>query len=255
MDHIQEMVDGRSVTVGGPVIGDAFGELLRAAVDGQVALGAVERDDGLLSPHDGRTYLTSPDEWDELERIACARAIGRVVDVGCGAGRHSLHLQDQGYDVTAVDSSPGACEVTRRRGVRRVHEVALDQLPGLGQRFDTFLLLGNNLALLGSPERAPAILAALAGAAASGARILGGSIDPYVTDDPVHVAYHVRNRELGRPGGQTMLRTRFGRTADPWFDYLLCSRDELARLTEDSPWRLAGLDSDGPGYLADLRLR
>ncbi|HZC25923.1 MAG TPA: methyltransferase domain-containing protein, partial [Actinopolymorphaceae bacterium] len=188
-----------------PLIGDAFGDLLRAAAEGRTAVGAVERDDGYLTPHDGGVYLSSPDDWGELDRIACARAIGRVVDVGCGAGRHSLHLQDQGYNVTAVDLSPGACEVARRRGVRRVHQVDLEGLPGLGQRFDTFLLLGNNLALLAAPERAPMVLAALAEAAAPDARVLGANVDPYATDDPNHLAYHARNRERGRLGGQTRL--------------------------------------------------
>ena len=241
--------------MGGPLIGDAFGQLLVAAADGGPAVGAIERDDGLLSPHDGLIYFSERDEWGELERIACDRAVGRIVDVGCGAGRHSLHLQEGGHDVTAVDASHGACRVARMRGVREVHEIRLERLPRLGMRFDSFLLLGNNLALLGSTEHASRALHALAAAAAPKARILGGNADPYRTDDPVHLDYHAANRRSGRAGGQSRIRTRFGRVADPWFDYLFCSPDELAGLTEDTPWRLAGVEGDGPGYLAELRLR
>ncbi len=239
----------------GPVTGDAFGEMLLAAAGGRSSAGAIERDDGMLDPHDGQLYFAGPKEWDELDRTACARAHGRVLDVGCGAGRHSLYLQSQGYDVTAIDPSAGACAVSRSRGVRAVQQIGIEALPGRPESFDTFLLLGNNLALLGSPEHAPSVLGALARVAAPGARVLGRTRDPYITDSQAHLDYHARNRRNGRMGGQTRIRARFGRLADPWFDYLFCSRDELAQLTEGSPWRIAGLDDDGAGYLAELALR
>jgi SAM-dependent methyltransferase len=240
----------------GPRIADAFGQSLLAAHSGGDGRGAIERDDGLLTPHEAEIYFASPAAWSVLDRAACARADGRVLDAGCGAGRHSLHLQDHDYDVTAIDPSSGACEVARARGVRKVHEVRLEDLPRLGERFDTFLLLGNNLALLGSPEHSGLVLDALARSATDNAQVLGTCRDPYVTDDPVHLDYHAHNRRHGRPGGQTRIRSRFGRLADPWLDYLFCSRDELARLTEHSPWRIADIDGDeGAGYLAELRLR
>jgi SAM-dependent methyltransferase len=239
----------------GPRIGDAFGELLLAAHAGRDAYGVIERDDGLLTPHAGEIYFTVPADWSDLDRTACDRSTGRVLDAGCGAGRHSLHLQERGVDVTAIDPSPGACQVTRARGVRKVHQVRLEDLPGLGERFDTFLLLGNNLALLGSPEHADVVLDALARSATPHAQVLGACRDPYVTDEPTHLEYHAHNRRQGRAGGQTRLRSRYGRLADPWFDYLFCSQDELAQLTAHSPWRLTGIERTGAGYLAELRLR
>jgi SAM-dependent methyltransferase len=239
----------------GPRIGDAFGELLLTAHSGSGGFGAIERDDGLLSPHSAEIYFERPADWSALERTACDRVSGRVLDVGCGAGRHSLHLQERGLDVTAIEPSPGACQVARARGVRRVHDLPVEHLPRLGDAFDTFLMLGNNLALLGSQEHAVTVLGALAQSATPGARVLGACRNPYVTDDPDHLRYHVHNRRNGRLGGQTRIRSRFGRLTDPWFDYLFCSPDELKQVIEPSPWRLAGVDEEGPGYLAELRLR
>lgn len=37
----------------------------------------------------------------------------RVLDVGCGAGRHSLELARRGYRPFGVDISPGLIEVAR----------------------------------------------------------------------------------------------------------------------------------------------
>ncbi|MDG6899020.1 MAG: class I SAM-dependent methyltransferase [Nitrososphaerota archaeon] len=43
---------------------------------------------------------------------------GKVLDVGCGAGRVALYLQGWGLDVVGVDNSPFALRVARLRGVR-----------------------------------------------------------------------------------------------------------------------------------------
>jgi hypothetical protein len=122
-------------------------------------------------------------------------------------------------------------------------------------RYDTFLLLGNNLGLLEGSQRAPVFLAALARLANSGARIIAQGTDPYRTTDPVHVGYHRRNRELGRLGGQLRLRLRYRLLATEWFDYLNCSIDELAGLLAGTGWRLKAIDDeDAPYYFAVMEL-
>lgn len=53
---------------------------------------------------------------------------GRALDVACGAGRHSLYLAQQGWQVTAVDSSKVAieilCERARKIGISVNAQVA-----------------------------------------------------------------------------------------------------------------------------------
>jgi hypothetical protein len=122
-------------------------------------------------------------------------------------------------------------------------------------RYDTFLLLGNNLGLLESRQRAPVFLGALAAHARPGARIIAQGTDPYGTTDPVHVSYHRRNRSRGRLGGQLRLRLRYRLLATEWFDYLACSTEELEGLVDGTPWRLASIDdADRPYYLAVMEL-
>ncbi len=75
-------------------------------------------------------------------------AVGAVLDLGAGAGRHSVHLQDWGHEVTAVDASPGAVAVCRARGIRDVRLADLRSLEA-DRRWDTVLLMCGNLGLAG----------------------------------------------------------------------------------------------------------
>lgn len=242
-----------------PVVGDAFGELRRRcwAAGGApgVATEIVERDDGFIGVGDVSRYFGGAESWSPYEAAVLRHARGRVLDVGCGAGRHMIVLRDRGLPVQGVDPSPGAVAVCRQRGLdATVGDI--ERLPA--GPFDTLLLFGSNLGLLGSPASAPVRLAALAAVAAPGARILGSTIDPYRTDNPVHTGYHARNRERGRPGGQLRLRVRHANTATPWFDYWLTSEAELRQVLATSPWRLnvieRGQETD-PNYAVVLVLR
>ncbi|GAA0927569.1 class I SAM-dependent methyltransferase [Virgisporangium aurantiacum] len=233
----------------GPVLGDAFGNLLRrcwaaGGVPGR-AIEVVERDDGFVGATDASRYISGVDSWSPQEAAVLPHARGRVLDVGCGAGRHMIALRDRGLEVHGVDPSAGAVAVCRDRGLD-VSLGDIDRLPA--GPFDTLLLFGNNLGLLGSPELAPGRLAALGAVAAPGARILGSGTDPYRTVDPVHAAYHARNRERGRSGGQLRLRVRHANVATDWFEYWLLTVAELTDVLAGSPWRI---DTVEPGPETD----
>lgn len=76
----------------------------------------------------------------KLEQKALQLAKGNVLDVGCGAGSHSLWLQEKGLAVKAIDTSKGAIEVAKNRGVKHVElKALLDET----ERFDTILLMMN----------------------------------------------------------------------------------------------------------------
>ena len=249
-----------------PAIGDVFGEMIRDAYAVRTGIGPrplaggrvprpvieiIERDDGLINGAPADHYLHEPHEWQPHDHRALRMCRGHVLDVGVGAGRTAVELQRRGVAVTGLDTSAGAIEVARKRGLRDTVRATIDEYARADARYDTFLLLGNNLGLLEGPERAPVFLAALAALAKPGARLIAHGTDPYGTTDPVHVAYHRRNRERGRLGGQLRLRLRYRLLATEWFDYLVCSPAELAVLVRGTRWQLAGIDeTDRPYYLA-----
>jgi SAM-dependent methyltransferase len=243
----------------GPRIGDAFGAMLLACLEADAEAGSVpqivERDDGYLDCSDSAGYFFPYERWDELDRRLADRVTGRVLDLGAGAGRAALHFQDKGHEVTALDISPLACEVCRRRGVRNVVEGTVFELKRSGKRqlFDNVLLLGNNLGLLESRRQVPSLLEAFAALTRPGASILGRGLDPYATDNPYHLAYHERNRALGRMGGQTRIRVRHRDLATPYFDFLFASIDELRSLLAGTGWELEEYELDRPAYAAVIK--
>jgi SAM-dependent methyltransferase len=238
-----------------PVIGDAFGRVLTACWQAGGRSGAaftvIERDDGHIDVHDAAAYFAGRDAWPEIERRICADVAGRVLDVGCGAGRHAAVLAADGLDVVGVDTSPGAVAVARERGVD-ARPGSATALPGGIGRFDTVLLLGNNVGLLGSARTAPAVLAELARVTVPGGRLLLSGIDPFDTGDAEHLAYHRWNRERGRLPGQCRIRVRHGRLATEWFDYLFVSEAELRALVDGSPWTVARHERDDHVYAVEL---
>lgn len=96
----------------------------------------ISDEDVLPLPYLFRSFSKMP----KLEKKALKLAHGKVLDVGCGAGSHSLYLQEKGMDVKAIDSSPGAVEVSKLRGVKNVKQTPLLEET---ETFDTILLLMN----------------------------------------------------------------------------------------------------------------
>src|SRR5579863_3925119 len=221
----------------GPRAGDAFGQALLDLAAGSASSAVIERDDGWVSG-DGLAYLDAPqgpDLW------AVDQAFGRVLDVGAGAGRASLLLQDRGQEVLALDTSPGAVRCCQQRGVREVYRGSVQQAvaDGMTASFDSALLIGNNLSLLGSPELAVPFLAALAGVLRPGGVIAGTCLDPSGTTRQVHLDYQERNRRQGRLAGQMAIRVRYEQLASDWFSWMLMSPAELAELAATAGWQLA----------------
>ena len=91
-----------------------------------------------------RTYQEMP----KIEKKALQLAKGKILDVGCGAGSHSLYLQQKGFDVTAIDISPNAIKACQLRGVKDARVQHLLELEN--EQFDTILLLMNGTGIFGT---------------------------------------------------------------------------------------------------------
>ena len=169
-----------------------------------------------------RNYESMP----EIERKALDLAKGRVLDVGAGAGCHSLVLQEKGMDVTAIDISPLSVETMKKRGVKKVLEQDFFTLEG---QYDTILMLMNGIGIVGTLERLPEFFKQLDKILAPGGQVLCDSSDiSYVFEDeegmidiPNEMNYY----------GEHSFRMQYKDTIGEPFNWLYIDADTLREKT------------------------
>ena len=92
------------------------------------------------------------EEMNVIEQKALELSAGKTLDIGSGAGSHSLYLQNEKkLQVLALDYSPKSIEVCRLRGIENA--ICTDVLQYSGETFDTILLLMNGTGIFQSLEK------------------------------------------------------------------------------------------------------
>ena len=115
-------------------------------------------------------------EMNALEKKALDLSFGKVLDVGSGAGSHSLYLQNERkLEVTALDISPKSIEICKARGVKNA--ICEDLLQFSEKDFDTILLLMNGTGIFQSLEHIDQYLQKLKSLVVENGQILLDSTD------------------------------------------------------------------------------
>ena len=184
-------------------------------------------------------YFRDADKMPELEWIALQHCKGRVLDIGAGAGSHSLVLQQMGLDVTALDLSPGAASVMEQRGVKKILRQDFFELSAgdLGC-FDTLLLLMNGIGLAGTLDGLRRFLGQARKIMAPGATLIFDSSDlAYMYDGKVPAG-------LPEYYGEILYQYGYRRQRSDWFKWLFIDRKTLTSLAAEEGWRTELLFED-----------
>ena len=171
-----------------------------------------------------QTLFRKYEDMPEIERKALDMAKGKTLDVGAGAGCHSLVLQEKGIDVTAIDISPLSVETMKERGVKKVFEQDFFLLEG---QFDTILMLMNGIGIVGTLERMSEFFRQLDKILAPRGQVLCDSSDiSYVFED--------ENGMISIPNemdyyGEHTFRMQYKDIVGESFDWLYINADTLRR--------------------------
>ncbi|WP_163400627.1 class I SAM-dependent methyltransferase [Flavobacterium fluviatile] len=133
---------------------------------------SISEEDDMSVKYLFRSYKEMP----KLEQKALQLAFGKTLDVGCGAGSHSLSLQkDHNLDVTSIDISEKAIETCILRGIKKAKVQNI--LDYEGEKFDTILLLMNGTGIFGKLQNCNKYLSKLKSLLNEGGQILIDSSD------------------------------------------------------------------------------
>ena len=186
----------------------------------------------------------------KLERTALDLCRGRVLDVGAGAGCHSLALQQKGLDVTAIDISPLSVEVMRCRGVKSAVAADLFDETFAGC-YDTVLMLMNGSGIIGRLERMPLFFRRMKQLLAAGGQVLMDSSDlRYVFENEdgswdidLNAGYY----------GELEYQMQYQKVKGESFDWLYVDFDTLAFHAQANGFRAELMEEGGHyDYLARL---
>jgi SAM-dependent methyltransferase len=226
---------------------DAFGQFLLANLNNNTSDEIIERDDNFISVMRPDLYFSEYKDWSPHVKSGLELAKGRILDIGLGAGRHALYLQEQGFEVVGIDNSPLAVQVAKARGVNDSRVMSITNIDDSLGQFDTIIMLGNNWGLLGGYLQGQSILKRLYEITSDDAKIIAETTNPYTTEDPLHLQYHELNRQKGRMSGQIRFRVRYRQYCGDWMDYLLASIAEVKLLIDGTGWNLVQTFGDIDG--------
>ncbi|UCE96250.1 MAG: class I SAM-dependent methyltransferase [Candidatus Bathyarchaeota archaeon] len=230
---------------------DAFGQMIWACYRGKEVFEVWERNDGYVSVDLAKTYFSEYEDWALHQRKAMEFVRGRVLDVGCGAGRHSLYLQKLGFDVLGIDVSPLAVKVCRLRGLKKVRVMPIEKMNFKPNSFNSIIMMGCNFSLFSSFKKARRLLKKFRSITSEDVLMIAETRDPYKTDNPSYLKYYEFNKNKGRMSGQLRGRIRFEGYISKWFDWLMVSKKEMVEILNETGWKAKEfIESGNSQYIA-----
>ena len=225
---------------------DAFGNnIFDTYQSGNLTTGyeIVERSDGCYTINgDSNAYFDSFDSWNSIQKEVSNLISGRLLDIGCGGGMHSLYFQSKGIDVYAMDNSPLAIKACHLQGIKNciVNDVNHFDLLDSTIKFDSAIMWGNNFGLMQNEIFIISFFKVLETYTNIDSTIYIESMDPEGPNflDQENIDYVAHNKLQKRLPGQMMLRIRYLKYCTPWNDYLFVSKEDLTRILLNTNWHV-----------------
>lgn len=189
------------------------------------------------------------DEMPELEQIAIDAVKGKVLDVGAGAGVHSLELQDRGHEVFPIEISDGAVNYMNKIGLK-ARKVDFFNLKN--EQFDTILMLMNGIGIAGQLSNLDKTLEHAKSLLNPGGKILCDSSDiKYLYEDEDGSLWVDLNSEYY---GNFRFQMKYKKELGPKFDWLYVDFDNLFNAAKRVGLKAKRIYSNEDNYLAEITI-
>ena len=195
-----------------------------------------------------RTY----EEMPTLERTAMDLCKGRTLDVGAGAGCHSVVLKERGLDVMAIDISQLSVDVMKERGIDARNINFFDET--FTEKFDTILLAMNGIGIVGKAENLCNFFRAARRLLAPDGQVLLDSSDiKYIfMDDDGSMEINLAAGYYG----EVDYKMRYRSTTGEPFDWLYIDFDTLSMYAEEHGFTCEKCaDGEHYDYLARITIK
>jgi cyclopropane fatty-acyl-phospholipid synthase-like methyltransferase len=209
----------------------------------------LRRDDGIAYPPIYAKQFFYPEGLPELDRIAVQHCVGKALDLGAGAGSHSLAIQERGLGVTSVDISARAVEVMSRRGCKNAR--VGDIFDSYSEPFDTvFVIL--NIGIVRNLDGLAKFLKHLDTLMSDNGRLITDSIDPRNSEDESYRKYTQAKIAEGRYLGERTLRIEYKNQIGDWFEWMHIDPETLGQYVHKAGYSMERLGNDGKRYLVSI---
>ncbi len=231
---------------------DIHGQCLLDYLNGEKeAFYLLHRDDGFVTPPIYAREFFYEDEFPEIDKIALDNCDGRVLDIGAGAGSHSLFLQKKGLEVVPVDNSPKAVEVMKRRGSENARVGGL--FDEYDKPFDTVLLL-RGIGIVENLQSLDRFFDYLPSILTKDGQLLTDSFDIRNPVDEKLREYQKRKIAQGKYFGEKTLKFEYKGEMSDWFEWMHIDPETLNKHVNKSGFSFDLIATDDNGiYLSIIR--
>jgi sRNA-binding regulator protein Hfq len=184
-------------------------------------------------------FFRDLDKMPELEIFALSLCRGEILEIGAGAGSHALALEDQGKNITAMDTSVGCINVMLCRGLTRLLHMDIFNLCQGG--YNTLLLLMNGIGVTGNVDGFNRFLVKAEMITSDEAQVIFDSTD---------VSYAIEKDSVvhGKYFGEIRYQFEYKGMKGPWFDWLYIDQEELFRICSKTGWMPQIIYEQGQGH-------
>lgn len=192
-------------------------------------------------------YFLQEDEYLELEIYALQQFDGKILDIGSAMGRHVLHLQELGFDITAMDISSACGQLMKETGIEKI--IIDDIYNYQGQKYDTISMLMNGIGIAGKLSGLKQLLNHLSTILNQSGQLLVDSSD---------ISYLYENTEFPKHKyfGELSFHYEYKDQMDESFDWLYIDQEKLNEIANECGYSCQIIfEDETDAYLARLQFQ